>query len=261
MNAASSPAPGRMCHGGGPPSTVTLGSHAARSISGFANDVQFQSTRTPDRRESRGCRSARRGGTASCLQLLRRRRHARSGRGCVRASRRLAGRVRGTAPDPPRRCASARRALRRTPSPVWCSGGGFAAESSSSVDRTASIRVWLQAGAQSAALRSSIASTGRTPSSSQPSSRGMNKPVKAGVDLMLATQPVGHVLGFRRFDEDRSAVGELDDKPVGGRVTTAFAAVRDGARPVARSIRSLSSVIAPDEARGSPVRSSSAAAR
>src|SRR5204863_9291265 len=53
-------------------------------------------------------------------------------------------------------------------------GGGGEVEISANATSTASIRVSSQRGAQSASLRSSIASTGRSPSSSQPTSRGMN---------------------------------------------------------------------------------------
>ena len=61
MNAASSPAPGKTCHGCGPPSTVTLGSHAATIDVGFANDAQFQSTRTrgPARKQRLSERTSR----------------------------------------------------------------------------------------------------------------------------------------------------------------------------------------------------------
>ena len=145
-------------------------------MAGFARHVQFQSTSTArsptkhrlslrtskwqTRSPSTGADSAaaRIVGSARSSQSRFRRPNERNGAGSDSTMRQR-----------PQSSGNVSRAVR-----VF--GGGAAAPSSFSAVRTDSTRTASQRGVQSASLRSSIASTGRTPSSSHPTNAGMKLP-------------------------------------------------------------------------------------
>ena len=232
MKAASAPAAGQHLPG----ERAALDRQARqprREIEVGVRDATTSSSRRAPRgrRGSRGCRSARRGDRGRRRPPARSRPPRGSRAAGARAIARPRGRSRETAPDRRRRRASARRARANASRTVGVPGGGAERASSSSAARTASTRRHPSATCQSASLRSSIASSGRVPSSSQPSSRGMKLPCERRVDLVLAAQPPGEMRRGRGLDEDAPPVGELDAVPVGRRIAAGTRLVAHGRRP------------------------------
>ena len=208
-NAAMSSAGGTTSSGAGPPSACRLGSQAARSNRGFPVQAKFQSTSSarPSRRHRLSlrtsmCRSASPSITAECAAVGER------GEVALRSTPLRRARARGThrGRRPPRATPSGRTGSAST---GGISAEGSVAATSPNVRTTASTRSRSHGGGQWASLRSSSTSTGRSPSSDQPSiSGGEGQTPVLGVEEVLVADPRRGVQGERDLHERGRTVGQ-----------------------------------------------------